>query len=120
MDALHSFDELYNNMPFADVTFNVSKRSVINRLCSERITKMNVIWNFLNADKMGLNYDIRKEIYDKVPAMTLNDINEFTSGFLKNRTKTYLVLGKETETDFNGLEKLGSVTRLSPEEIFGY
>ena len=34
--------------------------------------------------------------------------------------KTYLVLGKEPETDFTGLEKLGPVTRLSLEDIFGY
>lgn len=120
MDALTGFDELYNTMPLADITFNVSKKSVLNRICSERITKMNIIWNFLNANKLGLNYDIRKEIYDKVPGMTLNDIKAFNNKFLKERTKTYLVLGKESETDFKGLENLGLVTRLSLEDIFGY
>lgn len=120
MDALTAFDELYNAMPSADITFNVSKKSVLNRISSERITKMNVIWNFLNAHKLGLNYDVRKEIYDKVPGMTLKDVKAFTDKFLKERTKTYLVLGKESETDFKGLENLGPITRLSLEDIFGY
>jgi hypothetical protein len=52
--------------------------------------------------------------------MTLNDVEAFNDKFLKERTKTYLVLGKESETDFKGLESLGPVTRLSLEDIFGY
>jgi predicted Zn-dependent peptidase len=120
MDALTAFDELYNAIPLSEITFNVSKESVLNRIGSERITKMNMIWSLLNASKLGLNYDIRETIYDKVRGMTLEDVKAFTAQYLKKRKKTYLVLGKESETDFNGLQTFGVVTRLSLEEIFGY
>jgi predicted Zn-dependent peptidase len=120
MEALAAFNELYNKMPLAEITLSVSKNSVLGRISSERITKMNILWNFINSRKLGLDYDIRKEIYENVKRMSMRDMKEFNRKFFKDKTKTYLVLGKETETDFKGLEQLGPVTRLTLRDIFGY
>jgi hypothetical protein len=52
--------------------------------------------------------------------MTLDNISQVNARFLKDRHKTYIVLGKESDLDFAGLEKLGPVKKLTLEEIFGY
>jgi predicted Zn-dependent peptidase len=120
IDALTSFNELYDNMPRSDITFNVSKSTVLNKICTDRISRMNVIWNFLNAEKLGLTKDIREDIYHKVAVMTPEDLVTFNQQYIKNRKKTYLVLGRENEIDFPGLAKFGPVTKLTLEDIFGY
>jgi predicted Zn-dependent peptidase len=120
MDAFSAFDELFNNLPLSNSAFHGSRHALLNRISTERIRRMNSIWSFLNAEKLGLNADIRKDIFEKVSEMTLNDLVAFQSKYLKNKAKTYLVLGKESAVDFNELEKIGPVKKLTLEDIFGY
>jgi len=120
IEALAAFNQLFDAMPASDITYNVSKNSVLNRIRSERITRMNLIWNFLNAERLGLTYDIRKDIFEKVSGMTLNEVTAFNEKFIRGKTRTYVILGKESEMDFKALESFGPVTRLTLEELFGY
>jgi len=120
MDALVAFDGLFKVLPVSESTFHGSKYALLNKISTERIRRMNSIWSFLNAEKLGLNADIRKDIFGKVSEMTLNDLVAFQSKYLKNKAKTYLVLGKESAVDFNELEKIGPVKKLTLEDIFGY
>ncbi len=120
LDAFGAFNELFDNLPQSDITFTVSKNTVLNKIRTDRISRMNIIWNFLNAEKLGLKTDIREDVFRKVSGMTQQDLVLFNAQFIKNRTKTYLVLGRENEVDLKGLEKFGPVTTLTLEDIFGY
>ncbi|MEI6694819.1 MAG: insulinase family protein [Bacteroidota bacterium] len=120
IDALKAYNDLYNNMPESENAFSLSKEAIISKINTERITKMGIIWNYLNAQKFGQTYDIRKDIYTKTATMTLNDVKAFNANFIKNKTKTYVVLGRESEMKFEELVKFGNVIKLSQEEIFGY
>jgi hypothetical protein len=120
MDAFTAFDELFNFIPRSEITFEVSRNALLNRISTERIRRMNLIWNYLNAEKLGLTRDIRKDIYDRTPGITLDEIVTFGEQILKNKAKTYLVLGKESAVDFNSLAKLGTITKLTLTDLFGY
>jgi len=120
MDAFFAFDELFNIFPVSETTFLGSKSALINRISTERIRRMGVIWNFLNAEKLGLEQDIRKYIFGKLKGLTLDDVTAFEDKFLKNKTKTYLVLGRESDIDFRALTEIGTVTKLTLKDIFGY
>jgi len=120
MDAFTAFNELFNTMPESETSFKLAKDAIISKINTERFTRMNAIWNYLSAVDLGLTYDIRKDIYTRVPTMTLKDVKTFNEKFIKNKSKTYLVLGKESDMDFNALGKFGTVTKLKPEDIFGY
>lgn len=120
IDALSAFNDLFEQMPVSEITFNVSKNSVLNRIRTERITKMNEIWNFINAEKLGLTYDIRKDIFEQVSGMTVADVKAFNEKFIRGKAKTYVILGKEPDMDFKALEKFGPVTKVRLEDIFGY
>ena len=69
---------------------------------------------------MGVDYDLRKDVYAKVPNMTFNDVKAFHAKYIKDKKHTYLVLGDKKEIDFKVLKKYGKVKYLKMEDIFGY
>lgn len=120
LDAIKAFDDIINNMPESEKAFILAKEALITRLRTERITKSDVLWAYLNAQDLGVNVDSRKDLYEKAPFMTLADIKAFQEKWVKGRTYTYCVLGDEKDLDLKSLEQYGPVTKLSKEEIFGY
>ncbi len=119
-DALEAMTKLLNELPESDKSFNLAKNSIIQKMRTDRITKSDILWSYENAKKLGIDYDIRKDIFDKVQNMTINDVKEFHNQYIKNKTHTYLVLGDKKETNFDVLKKYGKVKYLKLEEIFGY
>jgi len=120
MDAFSAFDGLFNVLHVSESTFQGSKYALLNKISTERIRRMSIIWNFLNAEKLGLKQDIRKNIFEKVAGMTLDDVIEFGEKYLKNKAKTYLVLGRESDIDFKALGKIGPIKKLTLKDLFGY
>ncbi len=70
--------------------------------------------------KLGLDYDIRKDVYQNVPKLTLADIKAFEETHLKNKQYTVLVVGKKESLDIQTLEKYGKINVLTLKDIFGY
>lgn len=121
VDAFDAFNDLFNNMPLSETAFQLAKESMISDIRTGRITKMDLIFTFIDARKFGLNYDSRRDLFAKIPAITMNDMKTFNDNNLKDKSKTYVILGNESDLDFKVLEqKYGKVTKLSQEEIFGY
>jgi predicted Zn-dependent peptidase len=120
MDAFLAFDELFNGLPLSTSTFHGSKYALLSKISTERIRRMNCLWNFLNAEKLGLNQDIRKDIFENVSEMTLESLIAFQESHLKNKAKTYMVLGRESDINFKALEQIGPVKKLTLEDLFGY
>jgi predicted Zn-dependent peptidase len=120
IEAFNALNALYDHMPLSETGFKAAQDAVISKIRSERITRMSILWNYIDAEKKGLKSDIRRNIFLNVQNMTSKDIAAFNEKYLKSKTKTYLVLGKESELDFEGLSKIGPVTKLTLEEIFGY
>lgn len=120
IDALNAFDEIINNMPESQKAFDLTKDALISRLRTERITKSDILWNYVYAQDLGLSTDSRKELYEKVQSMTLADVKAFQEKWVKGRQYTYCVLGDEKDLDMKGLSKFGPVRKLTQEELFGY
>ena len=121
VDAFNAFNELFNDMPEVELGFNLSKESAISDIRTNRTEKMNLLWSYVNAKEMGWDTDIRKVMFEKIPTFTLSDVKKFQQQYVKDKPKTYVILGKEADMDFGKLEQLyGPVTKLTLEEIFGY
>jgi predicted Zn-dependent peptidase len=119
-EAMAGMMDLINNMPESENNFKASKEAIIQGIRSERITKSGILFNYENAQKLGLDYDIRKDIFNNVPNMKMNDIKSFEQTHLKNKQYTVLVVGKKESLDMPTLEKYGKVTFLTLNDIFGY
>ena len=120
VDAIHTFNDIINNMPQSEAAFNLAKEGMIARLRTERITKESVIWSYIIAQELGLDIDTRAQLYDEVQKMTLKDVVDFQQKWVKNRTYYYAILGDKKELDVEALKKLGTVIELKTEDIFGY
>jgi predicted Zn-dependent peptidase len=119
-DALTSLEDLLNNMPEANKNFLLAQNTVIEGIRSKRTTKTDVLWSYENAKKYGHTYDIRKDIFNKVPLMTFADVKKFQETYVKNKTHTILLVGDKKLLDFSLLAKYGNITYLTLEDVFGY
>jgi len=120
IDALTAFDEIINNMPVSEKAFGIAKDALLARLRTERITRFSVIDYFLEQEELGLKEDTRKQLFDAVQAMTLEDVVAYQQKNIKGRKYTTCILGRESDLDMKSLEKWGRIVRLTQEDIFGY
>ncbi|MBQ4161528.1 MAG: insulinase family protein, partial [Parabacteroides sp.] len=120
IDAMKAFDEIINNMPESEKAFNLAKEAMITRLRTDRVTKAEVLWSYLDAQDLGLTTDSRKDLYEKIQTMTLPEIKAFQEKWVKDRTYIYCILGDEKDLDIKSLSKYGPIQRVTKEELFGY
>ena len=119
-DALDAYEELFNDMPQSEANFKLAKDALIASSRTARTTKFGIISTYIQCERLGLKEPLRKQNFQAYQKMTMNDLVNFQKQYIKGQKKFYLVLGKESEIDFNALAKFGKVKKLSLEQIFGY
>lgn len=119
-EALNGMVGLINNLPESQTSFISAQQGIINSIQSQRIRNAGIIFNYINSKKLGLDYDIRRDIYEQVQQMTLQDIKRFHDDYLKNSSFTMVVLGDKDKLEISELQKYGDVEFLTLEDIFGY
>lgn len=120
IDAINTFNDIINNMPESETAFKLAKDGMIARIRTDRTIKMDVIWDYINAQYLGQNVDSRIKLYNDVQNMTLQDVIDYQNKWIKGRTYTFCILGDKKELDINALKKVGPVIELTQEDIFGY
>lgn len=119
-EAMAGMMDLVNNMPDSKNNFIAAKEAILQSIRTERITKERILFNYEAAKDLGLDYDIRRDVYEKVPALTFDDVKAFEEQHMKNKKYTVLVLGKKDGLDLQSLSKYGTITFLSLSDVFGY
>lgn len=118
--ALAKMNELLNNMPEVPQQFESARASVVKTLESDWITRADMYWAWDRAKKRGLDYDVRKVIYEKAKTITLEEVHKFFNMHVKGKQYAYLVIGKKDDLNLDALKELGPVEELSLEKVFGY
>lgn len=119
-DAVDALLVLMNNMPMANEQFEGAKTAAQKVIASTRITKEQIYWSWDAAQRLGLDYDFRKTTYEKIPSISLQEMKVFFDKEIKGRPFHYGVIGKQSGMDLEVLKKLGPITILTKEEMFGY
>ncbi|GGG23125.1 peptidase M16 [Pontibacter amylolyticus] len=119
-EAMAGMQELLTNMPLADENFNLAKASLRNSISSERITKSSILFDYERAKRLGLDYDIRKDVYESANSLTFDQLQTFQKQFVSGQPQAILVIGSKDRLNFNELEKYGKVKQLTLEQVFGY
>ncbi|PVY38090.1 M16 family metallopeptidase [Pontibacter virosus] len=119
-EAMAGMQELLTNMPLADENFNLAKASVRNSISSERITKSSILFDYERAKRLGLDYDIRKDVYESANSLTFDQLQAFQKQFVSGQPQAILVIGSKDRLNFKELEKYGKVKQLTLEQVFGY
>lgn len=119
-EAVDAMLKLMNDMPAAEAQFEGAKASALRVIASTRYTRENILWQWDAARRRGLDYDARRLAYQRIPGITLKDMRAFFDREVKGRPFTYLVIGRADTLDQQALARLGPVTRVSKEQLFGF
>jgi predicted Zn-dependent peptidase len=113
--------DLMNEMPEANVQFDLAKESIIKRLNTERIIKDRIFWTYLSNLDRGIDYDIRRDVYDYASNVT---IDEFKSRFFEPNISglnyNFMILGDKDALDMKLLKEIGETNELDLKYIFNY
>jgi zinc protease len=119
-DAMKAMLDLLQNFPKSENGFETAQKAILNQIESQRITKTGILFNYESARKKGLDYDVRKDVYEKVQQYTLADVEKFQQEYLKNNKYNVVVIGSKDKLNLKDLQKYGKVKQLTLDELFGY
>lgn len=119
-DAMLNMYKLMKELPHSERNFELSKEAALQKIRTSRLTRTGLLFDYLNNQKKGIDYDVRKDIFEKIQTFTFDDMKSFHAQHIRNANYHIMVLGKKTELDMNTLKKYGKIQSLSLEEIFGY
>lgn len=118
--AIPALMNIIENLPESPTGLETARKSLMNQIESERITRWSKLFNYESALDMQVDHDIRRDLYEKIPTMTMEDVVNFQKKYVKGKTYNIMVLGDKEKIDFAGLQKYGEVKQLTLEELFGY
>ncbi len=119
-ESIIAMNELLNDLPKAAENVNFAKAGIKNDIETERITQDGIIFNYLAAERKGLDYDVRKKIYEAVGAVGYNELKAFHAENIAGKPFTYCIVASDKKIKDEDLNKLGEVKKLTLEELFGY
>jgi len=118
--AVRGFDEIIETLPLAPENLEIAKTSILGKLRTQRTIGESVLYSYLNARELGLTEPREKQVFDKVGALTMDDLLGTHEKWIRGRTYLYAILGDPADLDLGFLKTLGPVKTVSLEEIFGY
>lgn len=119
-DAIVSMNELLKDLPLTEQNFENAIKSQKKDIETQRITKDDILFNYISAKRRGLNEDIRKSVYTDLNKLTLNDIAAYHRQQFHGQPFTYTVIASEKRINIDDLKKYGEVKKLNVDELFGY
>ena len=119
-EALDGMSDLLNKMPESPENMSNAKEGIIQKLRTERLTKSRILSEYERAVKMGIDYDIRENIYNEVQDMDMSTLVNFHNLHIANGTRIVMVLGDKENLDLEVLKEYGEIKFLTLEDIFGY
>ena len=119
-EAIAAMQELLQQMPSSEKSLEIAKNSLINQLRTRRITREGILFSYENAKRKGLDYDIRRSLYDEVQQMSLSDVQRFHAQHIQTNKYNLLVLGSRDRLDIAGLSNFGTVAEIDFQTLFGY
>ncbi|SDI34312.1 M16 family metallopeptidase [Chryseobacterium jejuense] len=119
-ESVTAMNELLTTLPESKQLFEATKSGLKKSIASERISQDGIIFSYLKAQRLGNNFDIRKNVYEQAPKLSFADINAFHDKEMKNKNYTYCIVAAQDKINEADMQKLGEVKKLSLNEIFGY
>ena len=119
-EAMAGMNTLLNDMPTAEANLQIAKAAIRNSIATERITKSDILFSYERAKRLGLDYDLRRDVYEQTANMSFQDLRQFQQARVKGQPQTILVIGSKDRLNFKELAKYGQVQQLTLKEIFGY
>ena len=118
--AVNAFDEIINSMPESDKALEIAKTGIISRIRTNRLTGINVLYQYLEDKELGLTEPADKAAFEVIGKLGMDDLKAIHTKWIAGRAYVYGIVGDTSDLDMGFLRKLGPVKVVSLEEIFGY
>lgn len=119
-EALVAMHDVLSHIPTNEASFANAKQSISEKIEAERYTRFSLLQQYDNLRRLGLQRDVREDIYAAVPAMTLADLQRIRDEKVGSKKFALMVIGSKSKLDMKALSQYGPVQELTTEEIFGY
>lgn len=119
-DAVAGMNELLTTLPENQKTFLGSKANVINGIETGRITRDGIFSAYFADKKLGFNHDSRADEYASLKTLNFADISQFHASNVAHKPYVYCIVASDKRVKNEDLQKFGSVSTLTLEQIFGY
>ena len=119
-ESIVAMNELLNKLPHLDNNMSTARSALKKDIETDRITKDGIIYNYLAAQRKGLNEDLRKKIYENADKLNYDDLKKFHADNMSGKPYIYCIVASEKKVKADDMKKYGAVQKLSLEEIFGY
>lgn len=119
-EAIPAMEELLTTLPRTEQSFVTAKEALRKQLETERITRTGILFDYLAAEKRGVDHDLRSDTYASLDQIGLDDVVRFHRDNVTGRKYAMCVLGSREKIDMAELRKHGRVVELTLEDIFGY
>ncbi len=119
-EAITGMNELLNDIPQSETALATAKKSIKQDIETGRITQDGIIFSYLAAKKMGLDYDIRKDVYRSIDKLAFSDVKQFFDANLSRKPYTYCIMASDKNISDQELKRYGVLKKLTLEDIFGF
>ncbi len=118
-EALAAMEALITKMPLSQKSFEAARESALRDIESERIIRQSIFWSRERLARLGITDDYRREVYEALKTLTLEDLNAYFERVIKGSDYTYVLIGREADLPLELMSKYGSLRKLEPNYIFG-
>jgi predicted Zn-dependent peptidase len=119
-ESIKSMNELLTDMPESQKGLIDAKDNMRKSIETERITQDDILFNYLAAQRLGLNYDARKTTFNALGQLDFSQIKAFHDNELKGKPYTYCIVASDKKVSDNDLKKYGELIKPDMKQLFGY
>ena len=83
MDCIRVFRKITDTLPESQVLFTTAQQSLMKTLAANRTTKTGVLGKYINAQHLGIDYDINRALYERIPQLSRTDLVNFEQQRIK-------------------------------------
>ena len=73
-----------------------AKESIEQKIRTERLTKSRILSEYEKTQKLGVNHDVRKDLYEGVKTFDMASLREFHNSHISSGTRVVMVLGSRS------------------------
>jgi len=119
-EAVAGMNELLNELPHNEKSFEGAKANLLSNYESQRIVKDAIFGHYYADKKLGYSYDSRMDRYKAIKPLSFEDIRKFHSSKIAHKPYTYVIVASDQKVKTTDMAKFGKVTKLSLTTLFGY
>lgn len=119
-EAVPAMQKLLTEMPESEKQFNIAREAALIRLETDPITRADKYWTYDIYRRRGVNYDYRKDIYEGLKTLKMEDLSSFYTKHIAKKPFSIAVIGDPNKVDLEYLKTLGTFKQLTDDEVFHY